>query len=60
MPWHCPACQTLIQHEHEPPNPRPGVLYRCHVCHLELVLNTVTAKLGLAPIEEDASQASAS
>lgn len=51
--WNCPACQTWIRHEHEP-LPRPSVIYRCHVCRLELMLNTVTGKLALAPIEENA------
>ena len=42
--WLCPACQTSIRHEHEPLSPRPGVIYRCHVCRLELVLNEGAGK----------------
>lgn len=58
--WYCPACQTLIRHEHEPLNPRPGVIYRCHVCRLELVLDTLTEKLVLAPVEDTPSEPSTS
>lgn len=50
MPWKCPACQTQIRHETETPEPRPGVVYRCHVCRLELVFSPKTNKLVLAPI----------
>jgi rubredoxin len=48
--WLCPACQTSIRPEHEPLSPRPGVIYRCHVCRLELVLNEGAGKLDVAPL----------
>jgi hypothetical protein len=55
MSWKCPACQTLIQHERDVSLPPvPGVIYRCHVCRLELVFNPVTKKLALAPMPEEA------
>ena len=53
MPWKCPACQTLIQHEDDVSAPPvPGVIYRCHVCRLELVINPTTNKLVLAPMTD--------
>jgi len=30
--------------------PRPQTLYRCHVCRLELILDTGTNKLTVAPL----------
>jgi hypothetical protein len=52
MPWKCPACQTSIQHENELALPRPNVIYRCHVCRLELIIDPATSKLVLAPMPE--------
>ncbi|HEY3137244.1 MAG TPA: hypothetical protein VGL29_14545 [Blastocatellia bacterium] len=48
MPWTCPACRIAIQHSEE--TPRPNIIYRCHVCHLELVADTATGKLTVAPL----------
>ena len=48
MPWKCPACQTQMQHEGVAPKPKQ--IYRCHVCHLELVLNEHTDTLIVAPM----------
>jgi hypothetical protein len=50
MPWLCPACDTPIRH-HEP-HPRPRVLYRCHICRLELVVHAETGALMLAPLKQ--------
>jgi hypothetical protein len=47
-PWRCPGCQTFIEHDTVP---RPGVVYRCHVCRLELVIDPVTETLVLAPMQ---------
>jgi hypothetical protein len=47
MPWRCPACQNQIQH-HEETQPRPSIIYRCPVCHLELVRDPRTGKLAPA------------
>lgn len=50
MPWTCPACNNQIQHEYDRPVPR--VLYRCHICRLELVLDEHTQKLIAIPFAE--------
>jgi hypothetical protein len=49
MPWHCPACRTTITHNEAKSLPRPGAVYRCYVCHLELVFNKETSKFELLP-----------
>lgn len=49
MPWKCPACQTSIRHDEEPP--RAGAVYRCHICRLELVADPITGRLSLAPFQ---------
>jgi hypothetical protein len=51
MPWKCPACQTAIAHDPAAANPSPNTVYRCHVCRLELVVDALTNKLALAPLE---------
>jgi hypothetical protein len=38
-----------IQHREE--MPRPGVVYRCHICRLELIVNGATGKLDMPPIQ---------
>jgi hypothetical protein len=48
MPWKCPACQTEIRHDGE--MPQVARIYRCHVCHLELMLDADRNKLTLAPL----------
>jgi hypothetical protein len=52
MPWKCLACQTSIQHDHKMPWRRRGVISRCHVCRLELVIDPATEKLALVPLLE--------
>jgi hypothetical protein len=62
MPWRCPACRSAIQHNEIESRPRPGVVYRCYVCRLELVLNEntdyldVTAMRTPAPRERTVTQ----
>ena len=58
MPWKCPACTTSIRlalviagDDH----PRPGRVYRCSVCHLELVLSEVTGALIPVPLLSESS-----
>jgi hypothetical protein len=51
MPWKCPACQTPITHDPAIPVPSPSTIYRCHVCRLELVVDPITNKLALAPLD---------
>jgi hypothetical protein len=54
MPWHCPACSTVIRHpEGVDAVPRPGVVYRCSVCRLELMVDEKTGKLTVAPFPPD-------
>ena len=48
MPWKCPACQTEINHDHVPSEPRR--VYRCHVCRLELVRDDLRNKMTVAPL----------
>lgn len=52
MPWTCPACSLAIKHSDQDANPRPGVVYRCHICRLELILDASSNKLVLAPLRE--------
>ena len=52
MPWQCPACQTLIQHSQVESEPRYSVVYRCHICRLELVFDPDASKLTLAPLPD--------
>lgn len=52
MPWKCPACTTFIRPEltkagHEAP--QPEYVYRCAVCHLDLVLNDDGTQMIVAP-----------
>ena len=49
MPWRCPACQTQIEHGPGGDLPRLGVIYRCHVCRLELVFDEGLGRLMAAP-----------
>jgi hypothetical protein len=44
--WNCPACQAEIRHSGVAP--QPGLLYRCHLCHLELTLDDATKILAVA------------
>ena len=54
MPWHCPACSTVIRHQEAVESaPRPGIVYRCPVCRLELVVDEKTGKLTVAPLPPD-------
>jgi hypothetical protein len=60
MPWRCPACNTPIRHRETEERPRLGVLYRCHLCRIELVLdattNTLTAATGPDGATDDGSE----
>jgi hypothetical protein len=53
MPWTCPACHLPIRHSDLEPKPRAQVVYRCHVCRLELVLDPTSQKLAAAPFHND-------
>ena len=51
MPWTCPACQTRIRHDSD--QPHPHIIYRCHVCRLELLLDESTGRLTVAPLPSE-------
>jgi hypothetical protein len=54
MPWKCPACSTPIRQqltEAGDEEPRPGHIYGCTVCHLELTISG--DELIIAPILGD-------
>ena len=53
VPWRCPACRTVIQHNPFEDRPRTGEVYRCHVCRLSLELHTASDKLIVAPLDFD-------
>jgi hypothetical protein len=53
MPWQCPACRTPIRYSEIDGRPRQGKVYRCHICRLELVLDTKRDRFTLAPLETD-------
>ena len=55
MPWKCPACSTPIRHNELEATPRPDVVYRCHVCRLELVADKTSSTLVVAPLKADDS-----
>jgi hypothetical protein len=50
MPWQCPACHLPIHHSEIAMRPRAGVVYRCHICRLELVLDPKEDRLTVAPL----------
>jgi hypothetical protein len=53
MAWQCPACGTPFQFDTLEAHPRSGVIYRCHVCHIELVLNPDSDRLEVVPLRDD-------
>jgi len=55
MPWRCPACQTQIRHSETEAMPRPAVIYRCHICRLELVIDDEWQRLRVRPFVDPAS-----
>jgi hypothetical protein len=55
MLWKCPACGVDIRHHDA--EPRYGVVYRCHICRLELVLEREALKLTVAPLPSAAHDA---
>jgi hypothetical protein len=58
MPWRCPACQTQIRQGENEAAPRLGVVYRCHICRLELVVDYATQKLTVRPFPDPAADPS--
>jgi len=48
--WTCPACTSQVAHSDAEPIPRSGATYRCHVCRLELRLDSAGQRLTVAPL----------
>jgi hypothetical protein len=46
--WTCPACQHAVRHSDAETMPRPGVTYRCPICRLELIVDTLRGAMTLA------------
>ena len=56
MPWKCPSCSEQIQHRPDENAPMRGVVYRCHICRLELTPDAPSGKLAVASLPADAIQ----
>jgi len=56
MPWKCPACRSKIAHNDVEESPRLGASYRCHICRLELVLDSTGMQLVVAPMRDGENQ----
>lgn len=53
VPWHCPACNTVLRRSELESRPLPGERYRCHICRLTLDFDADLNKLVVAPFETD-------
>jgi hypothetical protein len=56
MPWKCPACRTPIRRELIAAGddaPKPGRIYRCGVCRLDLMLHNKGTHMVVAPLDRD-------
>lgn len=53
MPWHCPACSTVIRHSDTEDLPSVNERYRCHVCRLSLNFSDKLRKLVIEDFEAD-------
>jgi hypothetical protein len=53
VPWHCPACNTVLRHGELDSKPEAGARYRCHICRLTLDFDADLGKLVVAPFETD-------
>lgn len=55
MPWKCPACGIDIQRAHGQHESQlyPGLIYRCHVCRLDWVIDPKLNLLVIAPLIKD-------
>jgi hypothetical protein len=53
MPWRCPACQEQIRHSQAEREPYVGVVYRCHICRLELLFDPIRRLLRVVPFPVD-------
>jgi uncharacterized protein YbaR (Trm112 family) len=53
----CPACQNRIRHSEAEASLWPGVIYRCPVCRLELIVDAEHDRMALAPFARDEDDA---
>jgi hypothetical protein len=53
MPWKCPLCRLPIHHSDAETDPRPNVIYCCHICRLELVIDNHTRTMVAATFVTD-------
>ena len=51
VPWHCPACHSIIHHQQEEERPRADERYRCHVCHITLMYDAGVEALRVTAID---------
>ena len=51
MPWRCPFCSTPIDYHPADTVPRPGTVYRCSVCRLELIVDEAASRMTVAPLD---------
>ena len=51
MTWRCPACSQPIRHDPHDVAPTPGIVYRCSVCRLELLVDEQAQKMIVAPLD---------
>ena len=58
-PWRCPACNSTIQHAPAEVVPRNNVIYRCHVCRLELVCAVGSEAFTVAPLPSERTESAA-
>lgn len=56
MPWRCPACQLPIEHGLGEMLPRSGIVYRCHICRLELIFDDTASRLIVAPFPKNLAE----
>jgi hypothetical protein len=57
MPWRCPACATPIPLGTLEERPRTGAVYRCPVCHLELIFDEHRDVFDVPPIDGETTRA---
>ena len=51
MLWQCPACGSRVFDDRNgSARPRPGTVYRCNVCHLEVTYDPVLKKMRPSPV----------
>ena len=60
MPWTCPACSSRVPNRQNGDDlPRPGVVYRCNVCRLEVTFDPKLQKMLPAPFPPEPKKSNA-